>query len=201
MMQKYLLSHRPIGLLVIACSLITLTGCPAPNPTPKGAIDPASATSTANPAAPVVSESSAPAASSYSLADRRIMDYYNNDFMPKAEATMAKTCQDAKVKITIDWASFGSGSEASTNLEALTNSNAINQSLDSTVSALQTICADKMGKEAVASKFKTVRITHVKDAAEATFKFADGVGTLSVNVTQSKSPWIQDIQKTLESGL
>jgi hypothetical protein len=189
MMQKSLLSHRPIDLLVIACSLITLTGCPAPNPTPKGAI------------APVVSESSAPAAGSYSLADRRIMDYYNNDFMPKAEANIAKTCQDAKVKITIDWASFGSGSEASSNLEALTNSNAINQSLDSTVSALQTICADKMGKEAVASKFKTVRITHVKDAAETTFKFADGVGTLSVNVTQSKSPWIQDIQKALESGL
>jgi hypothetical protein len=189
MMQKSLLSHRPIGLLVIACSLITLTGCPAPNPTPKGAI------------APVVSESSAPAASSYSLADRRIMDYYNNDFMPKAEANIAKACQDAKVKITIDWASFGSGSEASSNLEALTNSNAINQSLDSTVSALQTICADKMGKEAVASKFKTVRITHVKDAAETIFKFADGVGTLSVNVTQSKSPWIQDIQKALESGL
>jgi hypothetical protein len=46
-----------------------------------------------------------------------------------------------------------------------------------------------------------MRITHVKDASDATFKFADGVGTLSVNVTQSKSPWIQDIQKALESGL
>jgi hypothetical protein len=188
-------SHRPIGLLIVGCSLIALTGCPAPEPAPKSA-NPA----TANPTAPVVSESTA-AAGSYSLADRRIMDYYNTEFMPKAEATIAKTCQDAKVKITIDWASLGSGSEASTNLEALTNSNAINQSLDSTVSALQNVCADKMGKAAVASKFKTVQITHVKDAAEATFKFADGVGTLSVNVTQSKSPWIQDIQKALESGL
>ncbi len=197
MMQPSSLSHRPIGLLVIACSLIALTGCPAPEPAPKSANP---ITASPNPTAPVVSESPAPAAD-YSLADRRIMDYYNTEFMPKAEAKIAKTCQDAKVKITIDWASFGSGSEASTNLEALTNSNAINQSLDSTVSALQNVCADKMGKEAVVSKFKTVQITHVKDAAEATFKFADGVGTLSVNVTQSKSPWIQDIQKALESGL
>ncbi len=189
--------HRPIGLLVIACSLIALTGCPAP----KSAIDPVSATREANPTAPVVSDAPVNAENSYSLADRRIMDYYNNDFIPKAEANIAKACQDAKVKITIDWNSFGSGSEASSNLEALTNSNAINQSLDSTVSALQNVCADKLGKEAVVSKFKTVRITHVKDAAEATFKFADGAGTLSVNVTQSKSPWIQDIQKALESGL
>jgi hypothetical protein len=179
-------SHS-IVRLVLACSLLTLVGCNKPNQSnaaAKSPIDPVSATEV-----------------SYSLADRRIMDYYNNEFMPKAEANIAKTCQEAKVKITIDWASLGRGSEASTNLEALTNSNAINRSLESTVSALQTVCADKIGKEAVVSKFKTIRVVHVKDAAEATFQFANGVGTLSVNVTESKSPWIQDIQKALESGL
>jgi hypothetical protein len=173
--------------LIFACSLLTLVGCNKPNQpnaAAKSPIAPANATEV-----------------SYSLADRRTMDYYNNEFMPKAEANIAKTCPEAKVKITIDWASLGSGSEASANLEALTNSNAINRSLDSTVSAMQNVCADKMGKEAVVSKFKTMRITHVKDASDATFKFADGVGTLSVNVTQSKSPWTQDIQKALESGL
>jgi hypothetical protein len=178
--------------LIFACSLLTLVGCNKPNQPNAAAKSPIAPVSAAEVSATQVN---------YSLADRRIMDNYNNEFMPKAEATMAKTCPDAKVKITIDWASLGSGSEASTNLEALTNSNAINQSLDSTVSAMQNVCADKMGKEAVVSKFKTMRITHVKDASDATFKFADGVGTLSVNVTQSKSPWTQDIQKALESGL
>jgi hypothetical protein len=180
-------SSHSIVQLILACSLLTLVGCNKanqPNAAAKSTIDPVSATEV-----------------SYSLADRRTMDYYNNEFMPKAEASIAKTCQDAKVKITIDWASLGSGSEASSNLEALTNSNAINRSLDSTVSALAVVCADKMGKDAVVIKFKALRIVHVKDATEATFKFADGVGTLSVNVTQSKSPWTQDIQKALESGL
>jgi hypothetical protein len=184
--------------LVLACSLLTLVGCNKPNQpntAAKSTLDPVSTT-----AATTIDPVSATEVS-YSLTDRRTMDYYNNEFLPKAEASIGKTCQDAKVKITIDWTSFGRGSEASANFEALTNSNAINQSLDSTVSALAVVCADKMGKDAVASKFKTVRIVHVKDATEATFKFADGVGTLSVNVTQSKSPWSQDIQKALGAGL
>jgi hypothetical protein len=200
MQKSFLPSPRPIGLLVIACSLITLTGCPAPNPAPKGAIDPVSATSAANPTAPVVSASSA-AAASYSIADRRIIDYYDTKFMPEAEARITKACQDAKVKITIDWSSFGNGAEASKNLEALTNSNAINQSVDSTVSALESVCADKIGREAVASKFTGIQVRHQNGLPEASFKFANGVGTLTVNVAESKSPWMQDIQKALESGL
>jgi hypothetical protein len=201
MHKSFLLSPRPIGLLVVACSLITLTGCPAPNPTPKGAIDPVSATSAANPSAPVVSESSAPAAASYSIADRRIIDYYDTKFMPEAEARITKACQDAKVKITINWSSFGNGAEASKNLEALTNSNAINQSVDSTVSALESVCTDKIGREAVASKFTGIQVLHQNGLPEASFKFANGIGTLTVNVAESKSPWMQDIQKALESGL
>jgi hypothetical protein len=200
MMQKsFLSSLRPLMLLIVACGCLVQVGCTKPKADPKTTIDPATATRDAN--ADNASAAPASAEGNYTIADRRIMEYYTTQTMPAAEDRITKNCQDAKVKITIDWRSFGNGSEASKNLEALTNSNAINQSVDSIVSALKLVCTDKIGQEAVASKFTRIQVMHQHDVSEPTFKFANGVGILTVNVNESKSPWTQDIQKVLESGL
>jgi hypothetical protein len=177
-MKKYFL----LALL----PLLALTGCPRPEP--KSA-SPAAIAATPEPP------------KNLSLNDRRIVDQYDQKFMPDFAAKIASQCPGSKISIAIDWASLGQGSDISKTIEALTNSNAINRSIDSVTQALQGVCSDDLGRKAVASKVTLIQVKHVQDAKEPSFSFSNGVASLQLDVNKSDSPWIQDMQKTLEAGL
>ena len=190
-MQNHRLSIVLAGLL-----LVGLVGCQGSKSSNNRQSDNAQATN---------SQSSSPQNSdptnNFNLADRRVIDQYNNKFMPDFVKSITETCKESKVTIEIDWNSFGNGLEATQNVEALTNSNAINRSIGSVVSALQNICNDEMGRKAIAAKMKSIRIQHVKDQSAPSFNFANGTGTLLVDVKKSDSPWSQDMQKAIEAGV
>ena len=190
-MQNHRLSIVLAGLL-----LVSLVGCQAFKPSNNAQSNNAQATNS-QPSSPQNSDS----ANNFNLADRRVVDQYNNKFMPDFVKTITETCKESKVTIEIDWNSFGNGPEASQNVEALTNSNAINRSVNGVISALQNICNDEMGRKAIAAKMKSIRIQHVKDQSAPSFKFANGTGTLLVDVKKSDSPWSQDIQKAIEASI
>jgi hypothetical protein len=177
-MKKYFL----LALL----PLLALTGCPRPEP--KSA-SPAAIAATPEPP------------KNLSLNDRRIVDQYDQKFMPDFAAKIASQCPGSKISIAIDWASLGQGSDISKTIEALTNSNAINRSIDSVTQALQGVCNDDVGRKAVASKVTLIQVKHVQDAKEPSFTFSNGVASLQLDVNKSDSPWTQDMQKTLEAGL
>jgi hypothetical protein len=187
------MQNRRLSVLLASLLSVSLLGCKdsQPSANAQAAHSPTQSSNT----------QSSDSTGNFNLADRRVIEQYNSKFMPDFTKRIADNCKESKVAIEIDWNSFGSGPEASQNVEALTNSNAINQSVEGVVSALQNICSDDMGRKAVASKMKTVRVQHVKDQAAPSFKFADGIGTLLVDVKKSDSPWSQDIQKAIESGL
>lgn len=188
-------NHR-LSIVLTSLLLVSLIGCQASKPISNTQSNNTPATN---------SQTSSPQTSdltnNFNLADRRVIEQYNNKFMPNFIKRITETCKESKVTIEIDWNSFGNRPEASQNIEALTNSNAINRSVGSIVSALQNICNDEMGRKAIAAKMKSIRIQHVKDQSAPSFKFADGIGTLLVDVKKSDSPWSQDMQKAIEAGV
>jgi hypothetical protein len=129
------------------------------------------------------------------------MEQYDTKFIPNFEKMIAEKCKGATVKIEIDWNSFGNGDEVSKTIEALTNSNAVNRSVESFVGALNNVCADDLGQKTVTAKLKTLRVVHAKDADKPTFKVEKGVAMFLLNATKEDSLWTQEVQKTIESNL
>jgi hypothetical protein len=183
-----------VTLALLGLSLMALAGCPKDGP--QGA-----STSAASSSAPNAAASSPTSTGNFSLEDRRTIEQYNQKMMPGFVETLSKSCTGSNIKIAIDWNTLGSGSEGSKTIEALTNSNAINRSVESLTQAFQNICTDDMGRKAVASKVTLIKVQHAKDIKNPSFSFANGVATLQLDVNKSDSPWIQDMQKTLTAGL
>ena len=190
------MQNRRFSILLASVLLVSLAGCQAASKPSNTQSNNAQASNSQ----PLSLQNGDPV-NNFNLADRRIIDQYNNKFMPDFVKSITETCKESKVTIEIDWNSFGNGPEASQNVEALTNSDAVNRSVNSSVKALQAICNDEMGRKAIANKMKSIRIQHVKDQPAPSFKFADGMGTLLVDVKKSDAPWIQDIQKAIEVGI
>jgi hypothetical protein len=191
-------TFRRATLAILGLSLLALTGCPKSGPE-------SSATgSTASPgsAAPATAAQSSPAApTNLSLDDRRTVEQYDQKFMPGYTETLTKYCPGSSIKIAIDWNSLMNGSEGSKTIEALTNSNAINRSVESLTQAFQNLCTDDIGRKAVAGKVTLIKVEHLKDAKAPSFSFNNGVATLQLDVNKSDSLWVQDMQKTLAAGL
>jgi hypothetical protein len=215
MLKRVTLQRATFGILGL--SLMVLTGCPKSDTAPSAATRPPASSSASSAASATAQNSASPsklsslndrdavstAAStdSFSLEGRRTIEQYDQKMMPGFVETLTKSCVGSNIKIAIDWNTLGSGSEGSATIEALTNSNAINRSVESLTQAFQNICADDMGRKAVASKVTLIKVQHAKDAKEPSFSFANGVVTLQLNVNKSDSPWTQDLQKMLTAGL
>ncbi len=205
-MQSFVSSRFSCYAVLLLCGAIAISGC---KPTQSTGSQSAAQSTEAKTSEAKTTESktvaNASAASSgtptFNLADRRVIEQYDGKFMPDFEKKIAENCKGSIVKIKVDWNTFGNGDEASKTIEALTNSNAVNRSVESVVSSLQTICNDDAGRKAVAEKLKTLNISHVKDASEPSFKAENGSMTLLLNVTKSDSPWTQDMQKAIEKTL
>jgi hypothetical protein len=186
---------------LLLCGTLAIGGCTPTKSTTSQSVEPKTADAKTD-AKSVASDSAASSGTpKFNLTDRRVIDQYNDNFMPGFEKKIAESCKGATVKIEIDWNSFGNGEEASKTVEALTNSNAVNRSVESLVSSLQNVCNDDAGRKAVTEKLKMLTVSHIKDAAEPKFKVENGTMMLLLNVLKSDSPWIQDMQGAIEKTL
>jgi hypothetical protein len=187
--------------VLLLCGTLAIGGCTPSKSATSPSADKTSDSKTSE--AKTVSSASAGSSGtpSFSLTDRRVIEQYNDKFMPEFEKKITENCKGAVVKIEIDWNSFGNGEEASKTVEALTNSNAINRSVEGFVGSLQNICADDTGRKAVTAKLKTLRVAHVQGSDKPTFKVENGTASFALNVTKNDSLWTQDIQKSIESAI
>jgi hypothetical protein len=186
---------------LLLCGTLAIGGCTPTKSTTSQSVEPKTADAKTD-AKSVASDSAASSGTpKFNLTDRRVIDQYNDNFMPGFEKKIAESCKGATVKIEIDWNSFGNGEEASKTVEALTNSNAVNRSVESLVSSLQNVCNDDAGRKAVTEKLKMLTVSYIKDAAEPKFKVENGTMMLLLNVLKSDSPWIQDMQGAIEKTL
>ncbi len=200
--MQFFSSRSTVFATLFLCGTFAIGGCTTSKPSPSPSAESKITESKITASKPATNESAAPSITpEFNLTDRRIIDQYNNKFMPEFEKKITGNCKGAIVKITIDWNSFGNGNEGSKTVEALTNSNAINRSVGSVVNALKNTCNDDAGRKAVTEKLKTLNISHVKDAAEPKFNVEDGTMTLRLNVVKSDSPWTQDMQGAIEKTL
>jgi hypothetical protein len=200
-MQSFFSSKSSFYAALLLCGTLAIGGCTPSKSTTAQSADKTSE-SKAGEAKTVASASAASSGTpSFSLTDRRVIEQYNAKFMPEFEKKITENCKGAVVKIEIDWNSFGNGEEASKTVEALTNSNAINRSVEGFVGSLQNVCADDTGRKAVTAKLKTLRVAHVQGADKPSFKVENGTASFALNVTKDDSLWTQDIQKSIEGAI
>ncbi len=199
-MLSFFSSRFSAYAVLLLCGTIAISGCKPTQSTgsQSAAQSPDAKTTDAKTVANASAVSGTP---TFNLTDRRVIDQYNDKFMPEFEKKIAEKCQGSTVKIEIDWNSFGNGEEASKTIEALTNSNAVNRSVEGFTSALQNICSDDTGRKAVAAKLKTLKVSHVNGADKPVFKVENGAASFALNATKENSLWSQEIQKTLEGSL
>jgi hypothetical protein len=133
------------------------------------------------------------------LEEKRAQQKIETETIPKFEAEMRSACPAAQTKIAIDWASFDA--DAFRNFSATPSSDPYNRALGSTIVALQNICRDNLGKQAIAEKLKTLRVVHIKDLAAGRSQLNNGVLTIETDINQSTPPGISQVQQLLEKGL
>jgi hypothetical protein len=198
--MQFFSSRSAIFATLLLCGTLAIGGCTTSKPSSQSAESKVTEPKTTD--SKLASDSGASSGTpAFNLTDRRVIDQYNDKFMPEFEKKITENCKGAIVKIKIDWNSFGNGDEGSKAVEAMTNSNAINRSVDSVVNALKNICNDDAGRKAVTEKLKTLNVSHVKDAAEPKFNVENGTMTLLLNVAKGDSPWVQDMQGAIEKTL
>jgi hypothetical protein len=203
-MQSFFSSKSSFYAALLLCGTLAIGGCTPSKSATSPSADKTSDSKTSEAKtseAKTVASAASSGTPSFSLTDRRVIEQYNDKFMPEFEKKITENCKGAVVKIEIDWNSFGNGEEASKTIEALTNSNAVNRSVEGFVGSLQNICADDTGRKAVTAKLKTLRVAHAQGADKPTFKVENGTASFALNVTKNDSLWTQDIQKSIEGAI
>lgn len=99
------------------------------------------------------------------LAERRMIQELKETTLPGREKEIEEICGKA-IPYDVDWASLNEDAEALRFVD--------NVSCHRLNMALRVICADAMGREAVATGLRRVRLVNVKDAASMALSFADG---------------------------
>ncbi|MCC6538121.1 MAG: hypothetical protein IT162_11250 [Bryobacterales bacterium] len=128
------------------------------------------------------------------LAERRMMQELKETTLPAREQEIAEICGQA-IPYDVDWDSLANDGEALRFLD--------NVSCHRLNMALRVICMDAMGKEAVASSLKKVRLVNVKDKAAMNVEFAGGTLEMRCAYALGAEGMHSDgaIRQVLESGL
>ena len=99
------------------------------------------------------------------------------------------------VQYDIDWETFASDSEALRFLDNL-SCHRVNM-------ALRVICADELGKEAVADSLKVIKLKNVPEKDQMSIKFGGGALEMSLNYAKGTEGYYSDneIRNVLMAGL
>jgi hypothetical protein len=106
-----------------------------------------------------------------------------------------KTLTGAEIPWEVDWESFASSMEALDNIE--------HQGLRRISGAINTICRDKIGKDAIREGLKKIVVKNAEDAGQKKIVFKDGILEVIGAWAASWEGYPDEgvIQATLENGL
>jgi len=126
------------------------------------------------------------------LAERRIQQEFDSDRIPKYLDAIHGFCPHAKLAVEFDWSSF--------DLPAMEN---IWLCWDQPRHALEEICRDDLGKQAVADTVKKIAFHNVRSNDDVGCAFRAGTLEVRMNFVDGASgtPGWTEIQKTVEAGL
>jgi hypothetical protein len=126
------------------------------------------------------------------LEEKRMQQDYTKTKIPEAVARVKEVC-GADIKIEVDWGSFKEKAAFESFEYALTQS----------VGALEEVCKDDIGKEAVKKDVKKIAIKNVTDAKDVKTSFKGGTVNVHFNFKEGASGttgWTE-IQKVIEEAL
>jgi hypothetical protein len=179
-----------VMLMTIATQL---TGCPAPSASSDNA-------ATTTPKAMTLTSTQPP--EGIGLNERRSMEVIEKESIPSYEADLKTACPDSNIKILMDWASFGTQTEAYTKFAESPRSDPYNRGFGSAINAIGEVCRDDLGKKAIAQKLQAMKLVHVAGLAEGRGEVANGVLVIETDVTQAdKQPGITVLKELLEKQL
>lgn len=99
------------------------------------------------------------------LMERRLMQELKEQTLPAREQEIVEIC-GTRIPYEVDWASLENDAEALRFVD--------NVSCHRLNMALRVICMDALGREAVASSMKRVKLVNVADPTQMAMSFADG---------------------------
>ena len=128
------------------------------------------------------------------LNERRKMKELQEQTFPERVKEIEEIC-GAPIPYEVDWESMDDDAEALRFLDNL-SCHRLNM-------ALRLICADEMGKEAVRSSLKRVKLKNVKDTGAMKMEFSGGVLEMHCAYAQGTSGMFSDgaIRQLLEQNL
>ena len=128
------------------------------------------------------------------LMERRMMQELKDATLPAREKEIQEICGQA-IPYDVDWSSLADDAEALRFVD--------NVSCHRLNMALRVICADQMGREAVAQSLKKVRLVNVKDPAAMSIQFEGGTLELRCAYALGAEGMHSDgvIRQTLERSL
>ncbi|MBS2011907.1 MAG: hypothetical protein JST00_03380 [Deltaproteobacteria bacterium] len=104
--------------------------------------------------------------------------------LPKHKDRFKQLCGGA-VEVEIDWASLG---REKATLEAFWS----NYGVERLVASFESVCHDKLGKEAVQKKVKKIRAVNVKDPAKVKVTLSGGTMTAELNWSSGTAPGMNE---------
>ncbi len=138
-----------------------------------------------------------------SLAEKRARQNIETDAIPTLEGEIKTFCPTGEIKIEIDWDSF----EADPDVYKIFSSGAsaradlFSHAVGSTIAALERICYDEAGREALAEGVQTIRVVHEPGLEAGTASLEGGVITIQADVKERAGGSATEIRTAIEEGL
>lgn len=163
-------------------------GAPPTTPEPPGAAPsphgPSDTTTTTSGPAPVAPPATAGGKDQLGDLEWKRMSESILADVPKHKEKFKKLC-GSNIEVEIDWASLGREKAA---METFFSNYGIERLVDS----FESVCHDKLGKEAVQKKVKKIRAVNVRDASKVKVSLANGTMTAELNWSSGSAPGMNE---------
>lgn len=130
------------------------------------------------------------------LNEKRIITSVTETEIPKWRAVF-KEKTGTEIALEVDWGSFGETFSESKNL----SSSAGDRIFKVVAKNFEKVCADSIGKQAVASAIKTIKLANRSENDSGTYSLTNGMFSISLCFVSGALPTDSDITKGIESVL
>ncbi|MBE9041206.1 hypothetical protein IQ235_10490 [Oscillatoriales cyanobacterium LEGE 11467] len=129
------------------------------------------------------------------LREKRIIHQLQNKTIPAYEAAWAKKA-GTKIKLQVDWDSFSDCNEEILERVERFGLKKISEAIDA-------VCVDNLGKEAIQDGLKAIDLKHVPDRASVAASMANTTLKVCVDFSDIYKGYVSEftIQEVLENGL
>ncbi len=138
-----------------------------------------------------------------SLIEKRASLNVHHEAIEPLEADIKRFCPGSDIHLELDWDSFSSdpnvyrffSSPGSVRVELF------NRALGATLVAMERICCDEPGREALAEQVRTIRFSHVRGLPAGRVAVEGGVITVEADLNDRASGSAAEICQVIEASL